>query len=317
MFTQKRHLFLLIILLLANIAGPQTALSETYIVSIAPSLPEPILQRDDNAKTTLQINSVDTSSQFTILPTKEEAWQDVFDYIGSKAGLNFKFEPAKSQLDFELKLAKGYYDFAYMNPIQFINFNQFPGYKAVAKRKAQPIRGMIVVKKTGPISSLTELREATFVFPGPLNFPASIVLRESLKRLKVNIISEFLASQDQVYSAVANADFIAGGGNHESFEALAPEAKNALRIIWDSPGYTPYAFSAHPRVPFFTIIRVQRALIGLTKHEKGRVLLPDIFVDNGFEVARDSDWHDARLINLEELNASSGKTPANDTKTSK
>jgi len=314
MHTQKRCPLLLFILLTAVMGSSQVALSDTYTVSITPTLPEPLpqIKASENAKL-----SINTSSQLSMLPSKEQAWQAVFNYLGQKANIKFKFEPANSQLDFELKLAKGYYDFAYTNPLQFIAFNDFPGYKAVVKRKAQPIRGIIVVKKTGPISSLTELRDAIFAFPGTLNFPASIVLRESLNRLNVNIIPQFLASQKHVYSAVANGSYIAGGGSYESFEAQASEVRNALRIIWDSPGYTPYAFSAHPRVPFFTIIRLQRAMVGLVKHEEGKALLPDIFVDNGFEVARDSDWHDARLINLEKLNGASVNITAPKSKSGK
>lgn len=308
MRAKKPVVCLSVTLLILVITGSQPVLSATYIVSIAPSLPAPILHLDESTHNPVHGKPVNTASQLSMLPTKEQAWRAVFDHIETQANIKFSFEPARSQLDFELKLAKGYYDFAYINPLQFVAFNEFPGYKSVVKRKAQPIKGIIVVKKTGPISSLSKLRDATFAFPGTLDYPASVVLRDSLKRLNVNIKAEFLASQKQVYSAVASGEFIAGGGSQESLGALASEIRNALRIIWTSPGYTPYAFVAHPRVPFFTIIQLQRAMIGLTKNESGKALLPDIFVDNGFEVARDSDWHDAHLINLEELNSPASET---------
>lgn len=299
MRAQKLCHFLSFIFLLGMLGVAMPAFSDTYIVSIAPSLPEPLLHPNEETNTTTQL---------TFLPSKEEAWLAVFNYLGEQAGIDFKFEPARSQLSFELKLAKGYYDFAYTNPLQFVAFNEFPGYKAVSKRKAQPIRGMIFVKKKGPISSLTELRDASIAFDGLLNFPASVVLRESLARLNVNINPKFLASQKQVYSEVSSGDAIAGGGTYESFESQPIETRRKLRIIWDSPGYTPYAFSAHPRVPFFTIIRLQRAMVSLIKQEEGKALLHDIFVNNGFEVARDSDWDDARLIDLETLNNTPIKT---------
>jgi len=278
------------------LAKPLFAFAETYTVGIAPSLPEPI--------------SLNQAADKTKPPSKEEAWQAVFNYLSEQTHLEFQFESASSQLKFELNLAKGYYDFAYINPLQFIAFNNFPGYRAVVKQKAQPIRGMIFVKKTSNISNLGELRENIIAFPGALNFSGSIAPRASLDRLNVNIIPRFLASQKQVYVEVSNNTYIGGGGTHSSFEALPPEIKSTLRIIWDSPGYTPNAFVAHSRISFFAINTLQRAMVGMIKREDGKILLPDIFVNNGFEVARDSDWNEIKLIDLNKLNGTPSKIQA-------
>jgi len=307
-----RKLSLLCILIgIVGYSIPATA--EPFIVGVAPSIPSPLpqIKNDSYAPTKKSKSSSTPPSTETapreIVPSKVQAWQAVFDYLANKASIELKFEPSGSQLDFELKLAKGHYDLAYINPLQFAAFHDFPGYKAVAKRKAQPIRSMIFVKRHGPVTTLTQLRKAIIAFPGALNFPASVVPRESLQRLKVNVIPQFLSSEKKVFHEVANGNFIAGAGTEAGFQAQSKGIKNALHTIWTSPGFTPHAFVAHPRVPFFSINKLQRAMIKMNKREEGKALLPYIFVDNGFEVARDSDWDEINLIDLEALNGAAKK----------
>jgi len=312
--------------ILIGIAGFSiSANADPLIVGVAPSMPKPIAQQEKETQSTQtkRTNKSKKAQKSTtlplvrkreIVPTKEQAWQAVFDYLANETGLSFQFEPANSQLDFELKLAKGYYDLAYINPLQFIAFHDYPGYKAVTKRKAQPIRSIIFVKHHGPILSLTELRGATIAFPGLLNFPASVVPRESLQRLNVDIVPRFLASERQVFYEVTQGFFIAGAGTQAGFDAQPQEIRNGLKIIWTSPGFTPHAFVAHPRIPFFSINKLQRAMIRMNKREEGKVLLPYIFVDNGFEVARDRDWDEINLIDLDVLNGAPKKVKVTEPK---
>jgi ABC-type phosphate/phosphonate transport system substrate-binding protein len=290
-----------------------SAFAKALIVSVAPSYPIPVsiytpediapsikkLKSDKNEETVIK-----PKIKNEIVPGKNEIWQNVFSYISQETGLELAFEPATSQLDFELNLAKSYYDLAVVSPLQFDAFRLSPGYQAQVKRKAQPIRSIIFVKKNGGIKSFSELRDAIIAFPNPLNFESSIVSRESLKRLKFNVIPQFLASETAVYKDVINEKYIAGSGTHENFLAQPIEIRNSLKIIWDSPGFSPHAVVAHPRVDFFSLIKLKRAFVDMIKSENAKKLLPYIFVDNGFEVARDSDWDEIKLIDLHELNGS-------------
>ena len=295
------------------LASSQTLNAKPFIVSVAPSYPIPVsLNTPEEVKPSIKKLK---SDQEDVLPTKKkidnekvpgknEIWQDVFSYISKETGLELVFEAANSQLDFELNLAKSHYDFAIVDPLQFDAFRQDPGYQAQVKRKAQPIRGIIFVKKNGKIKSFSELRNTIIAFPNPLNFESSIAPRESLKRLKFDIIPKFLASESDVYKDVISDRFTAGSGTQESFLAQPIEIRNSLKVIWDSPGFSPHAFVAHPRVDFFSLIKLKRAFVDMIKNEDAKKLLPYIFVDNGFEVARDSDWDEIRLIDLNELNGS-------------
>jgi len=307
-----------------NFAFTNLAFSAPLIIGIAPSLPEPIAELevlDDKPSKKQKILNRKLSGNAEpkpepkalireILPTKEQAWQRIFSYIETESGLELQFEPATSQLDFELKLAKGYYDLAYITPLQFNAFRDFPGYQAQIKRKSQPLRGIVFVKKNGPITTLADLRGSTIAFPGLLNFSGSIIPRESLQKLNFEIIPQFLPNANSVYAEVANGQYVAGGGTEESFHAQPAEIKNRLRMIWDSPGFSPHALVAHPRVPFFTLVKLKRALVGMNKDDESKKLLKHIFVDNGFEAARGADWDEIKSIDLNRLNGAPESTQA-------
>jgi phosphonate transport system substrate-binding protein len=286
--------------------------AKPLIVSVAPAYPIPVsLITPEDLKPSIKQLKSDKDVlpalkkiDYEKVPDKNEIWQDVFAYISKETGLELLFEPANSQLDFELNLAKSHYDLAVVGPLQFNAFRQNPGYQAQVKRKAQPIRGIIFVKKNGKIKSFSELRNTIIAFPNPLNFESSVAPRESLKRLKFDIIPQFLASEATVYKEVISEQYIAGSGTHENFLAQPIEIRNSLKIIWDSPGFSPHAFVAHPRVDFFSLVKLKRAFVDMIKNEDAKKLLPYIFVDNGFEVARDSDWDEIKLIDLNELNGS-------------
>lgn len=290
--------------------------AQTLIVSVAPSYPIPVsLNAPEEIKSSTKklksekdVNVKPTAPAFEKIPDKDEIWFDIFKHIEEQTGLNIQFEPASSQLDFELKLAKSYYDLAVVSPLQFNAFRESPGYQAQVKRKSQPIRGIIFVKKNGGIKSFSELRNAIIAFPNPLNFESSIAPRESLKRLKFNIIPQFLHSENAVYKEVISEQYIAGAGTHENFLAQPIEIRNSLKIVWDSPGFSPHALVAHPRVGFLSLVKLKRAFVNMIKNQDAKSLLPYIFVDNGFEVARDSDWDEIKLIDLNALNGSAKNT---------
>lgn len=308
----KLNTFVLTLRIVCCLVMTGHCVAQNLIVSVTPSYPIPVSQFTPEIETPgikkLKIEDEEdtkkTSPQIDIVPEKNEIWQKVFAYLSSESGINLTFEPASSELDFELKLAKSYYDLAFVTPLQFQAFRSSPGYQVQVKRKAQPIRSIIFVKKNGNINTFSELRNTIIAFPNPLNFESSIVPRESLKRLNFSIIPQFLPSEASVYLQVIKEQFVAGAGTHENFLAQPIEIQNSLKVIWDSPGFSPHAFVAHPRVDFLSLVKLKRAFVDMTKNEKAKSLLPYIFVDNGFEVARESDWDEIKLIDLVELNGS-------------
>ena len=91
-----------------------------------------------------------------------------------------------------------------------------------------------------------------------------------------------------------------------TFENMAPEIRDRLRILWTSPGYTPHAFAAHPRVPAESVARLLAAMEALEESA------PDLLATlnfKGIEAADDGDWDDVRRLDIDLLDDFLKKTP--------
>jgi len=299
--TKAASLLLRCIALMLFYGASQASSAKTLIVGIDPTIAPPSPSyiaiappaQKRFGKTTYQ--QVDGGSS-------QEIWTELVATISSKTSLDLSYEPSTSQLDFELKLAKGHYDLAYMNPIQFVSANQQGTYKALAKRKSQPAKGLVVARKDSNIESLRDFNDKVVAFPGLLGFSNSIIPRHSLQRLNIKVKPHFTVSPRLALQLVLEGKVLGAAGNQESLELLPPIEREQLYIVWDTPGFTPHAFARHSRMPFYTQIRLQKALVGLIKTPNGKQLLPKIHINNGFETAKDSDWDDAAQIDISSLN---------------
>lgn len=294
----------LILLLAGVLTEAAQAENDTLLVGISPAVPAPYVRQEPIPETPgfRKKHKTEDAANTPRLPGRVQVWSDAVDHLSKKSGLAMDADLPQSQLVFERKLANGQYDFAYISPMQFISAREFPGYTAIAKRKAEPLRSVIVVKKFSPFKTFAELRDLRIGFSHPLDYTGSIIPRDSLQRANFSVQGSFLPDQQQVLNAVLTSKIDAGAVGSETWDATGPEFSQNLRIIWDSPGYTPFAFVAHPRLPFYSNTKLQRALVGMIKHEDGQALLEFMHVHNGFESATNSDWHDAQNIDLDKLN---------------
>lgn len=308
---RKRHILLNVILLLTGLhSSPTLAENGKLLVGISPAVPAPFMHQEPVQETPgfRKKHKPEETPNRPKLPGRVQVWSDAVAHLGEKAGLDMEADLPQSQLVFERKLANGQYDFAYISPMQFISAREFPGYTAIAKRKAEPLRSVIVVKKFSPFKTFAELRDLKIGFSHPLDYTGSIIPRDSLQRANFSVQGSFLPNQQQVLNAVLTGKIDAGAVGSEAWDATGPEFSQSLRVIWDSPGYTPFAFVAHPRLPFYSTTKMQRALVGMIKHEDGQALLEFMHVRNGFESATNSDWHDAQNIDLDKLNQLTPRT---------
>lgn len=233
---------------------------------------------------------------------KHEVWRMLIEELAGLSRLEMNYVEIDSQLEFELQLSRGEIDLAYISPLQFVAANQRKTYTALAKARAKPHRAILVTRRNSGIISLRDIMDQAIVYASPLNFAASIVPRESLRSLGFEIAPYFVNNERQAYAKVLSGEFPAAAGTPHGFDGLSPSDQEQLKIIWDTPGYTPDAFVAHSSVPFFSKTKLQRALVGLFKGEIGKRLLPLVDIDNGFEVAKDKDWQDIKSIDVDSLN---------------
>ncbi len=282
--------------------------AQTLTIAITPAVPQPHARYEKipNPDAT-KFDAIKNKQQHIMVlaskntPSRSEAWQAVIKLLSETSGVELQMVPFVSRLEFELAMSKGSYDLAYLDPLQFHQFKTHPGYNALVKRRAQPLQALIVTPQTTPVTSIKDLAGQSIAYPGLLNYDASVIARESLRRLQIDHIPRFYPSSEAVFKAVLAGDVAAGATRIEDLKGQDLDIQQKLHILWDTPGYTPYALAAHPRVSFFTINRLQRALVRLDKTERGRELLSHIFVENGFETASNGDWHDAAAIDPKSL----------------
>ena len=237
---------------------------------------------------------------FGIVPQQSSSklaktWGPIVNYIKETTGITLRFATAKSIPDFEKNLAKGMYDFSYMNPHHYVVFNKHAGYRAFAKAKDKKIHGIIVVHKDSGIQSINELNNKVIAFPSPLAFAATLLNKSELKKNRVEVNSKYVKSHDSVYRNVAAKNFVAGGGVIRTYKAAEKDVRDNLRILYKTNGYTPHAFAALPSVDREVVKKVTHAMVDMERSEQGKELLKTLKI-KGIIPASDKDWNDVRKI---------------------
>ncbi len=254
-----------------------------------------------------QAMSSDRVYTFGVVPQQAasklaKTWGPMMQYIEKKTGIKVHFTTAPNIPEFEARVAKGQYDFAYMNPYHYVVFSKTPGYQAINRASDKQIRGIMVKRKDSDINSLADLQDKTLAFPSPAAFAASILPRAELKKQQINITPQYVRSHDSVYRNVAKGIFPAGGGVQRTFNAFDPELLDELEVFWVSEGFTPHAIAFHPRVDSDLVSAVQEALVSLENSGEGRQLLAPLKI-KGWQKAENSDWDDVRALNIQTLDS--------------
>ena len=226
-----------------------------------------------------------------------QLWTPIFEYLSEQTGDTITFATAQDIPTFEKRLLAGEYDVAYMNPYHYTVFSQKPGYQAIAKQKDKRIKGIVVVAKESPVTSLQDLMGETLAFPSPAAFAASVLPRAKMEKDGIVISPRYVSSHDSVYLTVSKGLFPAGGGVMRTFNNTREDVREGLRILWTTPGYTPHAIAVHPRVDPAVIKRLKKALVGMNTDPQGQALLKTVSF-SGMESAEDQDWNDVRELNI-------------------
>ncbi|WP_053062192.1 phosphate/phosphite/phosphonate ABC transporter substrate-binding protein [Desulfovibrio sp. TomC] len=222
-------------------------------------------------------------------------WGPFLTYLEGKTGLSLVFETATDIPTFEERLDAGRYDVVYCNPADYVQRSSVPGYRAFAREAGVRLQGLVVVPRDSPVTRLDELAGATLAFPAPLAFAATLLPLAHFKTQGLAVTPSYVATHDSVYMAVARGYFPAGGGIRRTFDNSPPDIRQTLRIIWESPPYTPHPLAAHPRVPAEAVARLRAALVAMGNDAAGQEILARMHF-SGFEAGVDADWDDVRQL---------------------
>jgi phosphonate transport system substrate-binding protein len=226
-----------------------------------------------------------------------ESWTPVLNALAEKSGLAIAFGTAPDVPTFEKRVAAGEYDFAYMNPYHFTVFNAKPGYHALARAKDERLRGIVVVRKDSPYKELRDLSGASFAFPTPAAFAATLLIEADLRKRGIAFEPKIVKSHNSVYRDVARGLYPAGGGVPRTFRLLDDSVARDLRILYTSADFTAHAIASRPGMDAAIRDRLLKAMLAMSQDAKGLQLLQRIGF-SGFEPALDRDWDDVRALRI-------------------
>ena len=217
--------------------------------------------------------------------------------MSARSGIKLRLIIPASFKQFEQQLARGNYDFVYLNPYQYTTYHKSQGYLAFAKEKNKKVKGIIVVRRDSPYKSLVDLKDQRVGFPKEDVFGASLLSRATLQQKNITVKTDFVDTSTSVYKAVYKGKLPAGAGVMETYDELNPAVNNKLRILWTTKQYTPNAFAAHPRVTKSTLDKIKHTLFVMQDDPHGLTVLNASNI-RGIEAAQDKDWDDIRALSI-------------------
>ena len=224
---------------------------------------------------TTKVYIFDVVPQFTAAKIYT-TWSPLLQRVGQEAGLCFELRVAGTIPEFEHKLLKGEPEFVFLNPYHAVLAHQRKKYQPLLADSAELLTGILVVRADNPIQSLDALKGKSVSFPAPNAFAASLLIRAELAKRKIDITPVFVKTHSNVYRAVIGKDTVAGGGVNNTLDNEAPELRQQLRVLFETPAYTPHPIATHPSVPAAVRERFLNAMLKLTHDEQGRKLLDEV-----------------------------------------
>ena len=203
-------------------------------------------------------------------------WSPLLQRIGQDAGLCFELRVSASIPEFEQRFLKGESDFTFLNPYHAVLAYQKKKYQPLLADAQDLLTGILVVRSDSPIKNLNDLKGKNVSFPGPNSFAASLLIRAELAKQKIDINPVFVKTHSNVYRSVINKDALAGGGVNNTLDNEAPEVRHQLRVLYETPAYTPHPIATHPSVTSEVRERFLKAMVKLSQDEEGQKLLDGI-----------------------------------------
>lgn len=203
-------------------------------------------------------------------------WSPLLQRVGQEAGLCFELRVSPTIPEFEQRLLKGEPEFVFLNPYHAVLAQQKKKYQPLLADSQDLLTGILVVRTDSPIKNLEDLKGKSITFPAPNAFAASLLIRAELAKKKIDIHPVFVKTHSNVYRSVIGKDAMAGGGVNNTLDNEAPEVRQQLRVLYETPAYTPHPIATHPSVPAAVRERFLKAMLKLTQDEEGRKLLDDI-----------------------------------------
>lgn len=204
------------------------------------------------------------------------AWKPIIDELQKRTGLSFKLVTTLKIQDFEKEIARGGFDFVYVNPYQIVQVRKSQGYAPLVCDKA-PLHGILVVKNDGPVRTVKDLRGKVVAFPSPNALGASLMMRADLEQVHdVSVIPLYVKTHSSVYLHVIKGLASAGGGVEKTLREQDAAIRDSLRVLYTTRAMPSHPVAAHPRVRKEDREKVRRAFLAMGREPAGRELLSKV-----------------------------------------
>jgi phosphonate transport system substrate-binding protein len=173
------------------------------------------------------------------------------------------------------------------------------GYIPIIHDDHQRLTGILVVRKDSPVTRIDQLDGATIAFPAPNAFGASLYMRALLtEKFHLRFTPVYRTTHSNVYRHVLNGHVKAGGGIQQTFDKEAPEVRESLRVLYETPAAYSHPIVVHPRVQAAARHAVQRAFLELAKRADHASLLKEIQI-SAPAIAKYEDYAPIEKLGLE------------------
>jgi phosphonate transport system substrate-binding protein len=207
-------------------------------------------------------------------------WNPVLQEISRASGLRLELKYYATIPEFEKAFLKGELDIAYLNPYHAVMARKSAGYIPII-RDEQRLTGILVVRKDSPVTRLDQLDGATIAFPAPNAFGASLYMRALLtEQARIRFTPVYRTTHSNVHRHVLSGQAQAGGAVRQTLDKEAPEVRESLRILYETPAAYSHPIVVHPRVPMKGRQALQQAFLNLAGRTELAPLLKEIQMPN-------------------------------------
>ena len=234
------------------------------------------------------------------LPAAEtlRRWSPFLEGIGESLDLCFVLSVSASIPAFESEFKQGHYDLAFMNPYHQVMAFKAQGYEPLLA-DTRLLTGILVVAKDSPFRNLKDLQGEAISFPAPNAFAASLLVRSILAAQGVRFKTSYVKTHTNVYRSVALGTANAGGGVNNTLLREPETLRSALRILYETPGFRPHPFSAHPRVTSELRMAITKHVLQMSSKPEQKLLLNQVQIPNPARASYTKDYEPLQRLGIE------------------
>jgi len=176
-------------------------------------------------------------------------WQPIIRQLNAALPFRLVLETAPDISSFEDLCENGQFDFAFVNPYHLLWLHRHRGYEPLLSDRSGRISGVLVTRREGGISSVSQLDHQAVAFPSPNSLGASMMLRRDLReKFQLRVEPRYVKSHSSVYLNVALGVTAAGGGVQKTLQQQPQHIRDQLQVIHQTEEVASHPVVAHPRV---------------------------------------------------------------------